>query len=427
MRQQLLQVSLAALIVCIAVLSLTSEAHAGWGCTQISTAPPKCASDWLGRGVLAGFNWYPKEYCEASTGMCTPDPPTGACNGGTSWTHASCILTSQTGCTSIGGTYAGDWTTCPLTKCQVSALSCTENVFQETCLAFGDTQCSGSSCPTKQCSLSLTLQYSDARVPGATEVDTYGINDAGAIVGDYVDSSGIQHGMILQGTHVTTVDRPACSNVAGANSIAFYGINSSNVAVGWCTDNNTGENDAFEYSNGRFFAIAPPGSVSTQANGISDKGAVAGSYIDGNGATHGFVLQGSRYTTIDIPGATATAAWGINVYGDVTVYTGVTAAPFTSYILSGQKRTRIGDPNAGSNGTVIHTINNRGDVVGTYYDASGNVHGFLYHQGTYYDVNDPNGAQDSRGDGLNDAFGIVGRYSVTLGGASLGFQARTTP
>ncbi len=60
------------------------------------------------------------------------------------------------------------------------------------------------------------------------ETDTYGINNAGVIVGDYVDSKGVQHGMILAGSKLTTVDNKAAARLLRAPAgIAFYGVNSA--------------------------------------------------------------------------------------------------------------------------------------------------------------------------------------------------------
>ncbi len=53
----------------------------------------------------------------------------------------------------------------------------------------------------------LTFTYSDVHAnKTAFETDTYGVNNAGVIVGDYVDAKSVQHGMILAGTKLTTVN-----------------------------------------------------------------------------------------------------------------------------------------------------------------------------------------------------------------------------
>jgi uncharacterized membrane protein len=57
-----------------------------------------------------------------------------------------------------------------------------------------------------------------------------------------------------------------------------------------------------------------------------------GGYVDASGADHGFTLYRRTFTTIDVPSATATDVAGINA---------------------------------------------EGQIVGTYTDAAGNIHGFI--------------------------------------------------
>jgi len=46
----------------------------------------------------------------------------------------------------------------------------------------------------------LTFTFSDVIAnKTATETDSYGVNNAGVIAGDYIDSASVQHGMVLAG------------------------------------------------------------------------------------------------------------------------------------------------------------------------------------------------------------------------------------
>jgi len=109
----------------------------------------------------------------------------------------------------------------------------------------------------------------------------------------------------------------------------------------------------------------------------------------------------------------------------MAVYATNSVGGFDAFLYNGKTFKKLADPKAGTTGTVAHAPNNKGDVTGTYYDSAGDVHGWLLHGGTYYDVNDPKGVTDSRSDGINDKIELVGRYSTTLGGASIGFKATT--
>ena len=108
----------------------------------------------------------------------------------------------------------------------------------------------------------LTFLFRDViATPTAQETDTYGINNTRAIAGDYVDSAGVQHGMILGGANAfTPADRADCVSTPSSTSISFYGINSAGVAAGWCT-NTSGVEIGFTYAKGTFTDIRIPGAT----------------------------------------------------------------------------------------------------------------------------------------------------------------------
>jgi len=268
----------------------------------------------------------------------------------------------------------------------------------------------------------LTFKYSDVHAnKTALETDTYGVNNAGVIAGDYVDANSVQHGMILAGTKLTTVNNKTCEAISGTGGISFYGINSAGEAAGWCTNSKTGLDEGFVYSKGKFTAVNFPKSNGTQATGINDKGWVVGLYLDSANVTHGFVKVGKKYTGIDVKGETNTVAWGVNNKGQITVYATNSAGNFDSFLVTGKTFKNINNPSAkGGLGTIVHTPSNIGDIDGTYYDSTGAEKGWLLHKGKYYDVVDPGGV--TRADGLNDKSELVGRYGTgTFGGT--GFKA----
>jgi hypothetical protein len=268
----------------------------------------------------------------------------------------------------------------------------------------------------------LTFTYTDVHAnKTALETDTYAVNDAGVIAGDYVDSKSVQHGMILAGAKLTSVNNKACSAITGTGGISFYGLNSKGEAAGWCTSAKTGLDIAFVYSAGKFTPVSFPKSNGTQATGINDKGEVVGLYLDSTNATHGFSKIGTKYTDISVKGETNSVAWGVNNAGQITVYATNSAGGFDAFLVTGKVFKKINNPGAGTTGTIVHTpAPNTKDIDGTYYDTAGTEKGWLLHAGKYYDVVDPGGI--SRADGLNDKSELVGRYgSGTFGGT--GFKA----
>jgi hypothetical protein len=274
----------------------------------------------------------------------------------------------------------------------------------------------------------LSFTFSDVHAnKTATETDSFAVNNAGMIAGDYVDAKNVQHGMILAGKNLTTINHKNCVTSGGftAGAIAFYGINSAGTVVGWCANATTLVDMSFTYAGGKFTTIKFPNSLNTQATGINDKGDVVGLYFDSSNTQHGFVKKaGGKYKSIDVTGDTAAEAWGINNNGQIAVFAIKSAGGYEGFLYNGKTFKKISDPNAGASGTIVRAPNNKGDIVGAYFDSGGHEVGFLLHGGKYYDVKDPHANNNTRPDGLNDNLEIVGRYTPTSG-ANVGFKATT--
>jgi probable HAF family extracellular repeat protein len=123
---------------------------------------------------------------------------------------------------------------------------------------------------------------------------------------------------------------------------------------------------------------------------------------------------GYVFSTIDDPsGVFATVANGINARGQIVgTYADASGAQH-GFLRSDGHYTTLDDPNAGgaNGGTVANGINDRGQVVGSYVDGGGAQHGFLLSGGQYTTLDDPNG--DGTGTfatGINDSGQVVGLY-----------------
>jgi probable HAF family extracellular repeat protein len=266
----------------------------------------------------------------------------------------------------------------------------------------------------------------------AQETDTYAINNSGMIAGDYIDSASVQHLMILAGKKLTTANHKGCLNSPGTNP-AFYGLNNAGVAAGYCTNSTTGDTIAFTYSitTKKFTDIHIKGGTGVEASGINDKGAVVGTYIDSAGVQHGFLKVGAKITKLDPPGVvsglTGPADGFINNKGVIAIFGFDSASKYVSFTTANKGKTYkpFHGKGEGTTGTAIHNINNKGDIVATVFDTAGNRHGILLHGGKQYLFDDPNGVGSTRGVGLNDNLGIVGRYgSGVFGGVGFFAQAK---
>ena len=273
----------------------------------------------------------------------------------------------------------------------------------------------------------LTFKFSDVHAnKTATETDSFAVNNAGVIAGDYVDAKGIQHAMILDGKKLTTINHKNCTNTGGfgAGAIAFYGINNKGAAAGWCTSTQTGLFTGFVYANKKFTPINFPKSTGTQAIGINDGGDVVGLYVDSGSVQHGFVKKGKKYTSIDVSGDTSTEAWAINNKGQMAVFALNALGGYDSFIYNGKTFKKVSEPNAGTTGTILRAINNKGDLTGAYFDASGFEVGFMRHGSKYFDLKDPKANNNTRPDGINDSLEVVGRYTPS-DGSNVGFKVIT--
>jgi probable HAF family extracellular repeat protein len=230
-----------------------------------------------------------------------------------------------------------------------------------------------------------------------------GINNNGLITGNYFNVAGGTSGFIDNGNTFTSINDP----YAMYPQTYSMGINDHGVVAGYFYDNSSsqvisaGQNgpnsgyNGFIYDGATFTTIDDPhATTGSWATGINNNGEVVGYFGDANGG-HGFVynlqtialygLNGSiygymyapTYTTLDDPNATAgTVATGINNNGDVTGYF-INATGTHGFFYNGSSYTTIDDPNATAGTTKAIVINDSGQIVGQYTDASGNTQSFI--------------------------------------------------
>lgn len=183
---------------------------------------------------------------------------------------------------------------------------------------------------------------------------------------------------------------------------------------------------AFLVDRGRYTAFDAPGArLETAATGINDHGQITGSYVDADGAYHGYLHdRRGRFTDVDLPGAVATAPGGINNRGHIVGRCYQSApirgpgAKFRGFLLDGRKLIRIDVP--GALQTQAVDIDNRGQVAGEYLDANGNVHGFLWRKGRFTTIDVP-GAPATSLTGINDRGDLVGVHDDRTSGSIHGF------
>jgi hypothetical protein len=121
--------------------------------------------------------------------------------------------------------------------------------------------------------------------------------------------------------------------------------------------------------------------------GLNQLGAIAGIYSDANSVNHGFLRSpDGKFTTFDAPGAGTDSYQGTGCFSDCPVSINDWGAITGSYIDAnnashGYLRSFKGDivtvDPVGSTYTFPDGINDLGSITGYYLDASGVYHGFL--------------------------------------------------
>jgi hypothetical protein len=128
--------------------------------------------------------------------------------------------------------------------------------------------------------------FTNLDVPGSMSTRCLAINHPAAIVGDFVDNNGLNHGFLSSGGVFTQVDVP------GAMYDGIAGINDAGVVVGRYDYPAAGQAHGYVYDGIAFTTVDVPGATVTSAWDISSSGSVVGNYRDAAGNLHGFLLRG---------------------------------------------------------------------------------------------------------------------------------------
>lgn len=123
---------------------------------------------------------------------------------------------------------------------------------------------------------------------------------------------------------------------------------------------------AFDYTT-----IDVPNAVFTSASGINPRGDIVGSYIDGSGRSHGYLLRDGEFTTIDFPGSAGTEARGISPNGEIVGdywWAGEPAVNIHGYVRTKQGSfVPVNDPP--HTNTIIQRILPDGTMLGCRHDG----------------------------------------------------------
>jgi probable HAF family extracellular repeat protein len=212
-----------------------------------------------------------------------------------------------------------------------------------------------------------------------------GINNEGTIVGRSAecDMGGLIWCYNPQGFIRSAAGQFSFFTLGATTDINPFGINNFGQIVGFY---DSGSPRGFLWDpGGSYIDLVYPGADQTYAYGINDLGQVVGSY-SASSASHGFIYQASTYTTVDFPNSNYTYVTGINNLGQIVGY--YNDGSYTYSFLATPKGTitgRVTDtsglPVAGM--PVIAYDFNGNWVAGSQTDGIGE-YSFLIPPGTYH-------------------------------------------
>jgi|SRR5579872_512108 len=256
--------------------------------------------------------------------------------------------------------------------------------------------------------------------PGAASTYASGVSLA-QIVGYYIPAGG----PVPSAAYIQTAEGFITAQPVGSASSYLRGINANGLAVGGfcqqpvCINAFASHGYTYDSGTGVTTTIDFPGAMATAAYGINGSGEVVGGYCTTSNvcpndlflvATHGFLDNNGVFTQLDFPGAEGTTAFAINKAG-VIVGEYETRLLNHSFLYQNGIYADLNYPRA--NWTVATGINDLGVVVGHYQDALGNLHGFMYYQGQWAQMDKP--GYTSAILGINNQNDLVGNYYTSTG------------
>ena len=252
--------------------------------------------------------------------------------------------------------------------------------------------------------------------PGGTLTTARGINNHGEIVGAYRIMPP-RHALLIKASQFLPLD---ATSVLGTNYSEAFKSNDRGDVVGHYIGND-GFGHGFLLHKGVLTTLDFPSASDTYAFGINESGTVVGYWdiLDSGGnvlAFHGFTWSNGSFSQVDFPGSADTSVLGINARGDFVGAwdTGITSPIGHGFVFSKGQFISFDVPFVGATVTQGNDISAQGNIVGTYVDASGGLHGFLA-QGAKFTSIDYPGAVATTAWGINSAGQIVGNHIDTAG------------
>jgi hypothetical protein len=224
--------------------------------------------------------------------------------------------------------------------------------------------------------------YTNENFPGSMQTQVTGLNNLGDSSGFWVSSDGTNHGFVEWNGVFASYNDPKTPKMVGSVN-QLLGINNAGIAVGFYNDA-AGNSHAYKVNQatGVFTPIPIPDAVTAAATGINTAGDIVGISTNGAKKTSSWLLTPSgQLIAYQFPGGSDTQALGISSTNEIVGSYLDSKGVMHGFVLTDPMGPvshwqRIDDPN-GVGSTVVNGVNTAGDLVGFYTDSAGNTDGML--------------------------------------------------
>jgi len=209
----------------------------------------------------------------------------------------------------------------------------------------------------------------------------YGINEAGAIGGNFQDANNVLHGLLRT---------PEGAGTGSGQGSWATSINAEGMIAGFCLDANNVAHGFLRTPDGTTTTVDVPGAQLTSpcaVDCINPEGLIAGVYADASNVNHGFLREpDGTISKFDVPSAGSGSGQGtlpsgfLGINSEAAITGNYLDANNVSHGFLRSKRGAITTFDASGVGTFplgALCINREGAITGYYIDASNVGHGFL--------------------------------------------------
>lgn len=255
--------------------------------------------------------------------------------------------------------------------------------------------------------------YTSVTDANALTTAVIAVNNAGTIVGvERALDTHLHHALVGTRFGVSRLDPDGAIGQA-VESWAFT-INNRGEIGGTMVDADGVHHGYLRHADGTIEDIAFPGAAGTDTYGVNDREDLIGVYYDADGTTHAFTRKHGRYANADLAGALQTTPLSINdsdtIVGEYVKTADTLGFGYVEH--PGGRFHLASDPNEAPEETYYISINNRHQILGSYYDADFNFHNFVRRGDTDvpFDLPADWGATLVIAETLNDLGDVVGYY-----------------